>query len=53
MTAYLGKMCFRSGDYSCAAAAYGAASELAPDNRFYRMNLDSAFRRLAPYENNE
>ena len=50
---YLGNLCFRAGDYSCAADAYRTASELEPDNRFYRMNLDSALRRLAPYESKE
>lgn len=50
---YLGNLCFRSGDYNGAADAYRAASELEPDNRFYRMNLDSALRRLALYENKE
>jgi tetratricopeptide (TPR) repeat protein len=50
---YLGNLGFRSGDYSCAADNYRAASELEPDNRFYRMNLESALRRLAPYESKE
>ena len=50
---YLGNLCFRLGDYKCAADAYREASELEPDNRFYRMNLDSALSRLEPQERKE
>ena len=50
---YLGNLCFKWADYKCAADAYRVASELEPDNRFYRMNLDSALSRLEPQERKE